>query len=475
LGPNAYFITFNVDYRRSRGLLLAEPVAPPQGGDVPVRILDHPEPGAPHFRERDHCLGSPPDRYSQTYRYVQVVPRWERPPPAGPLTPEYTNRLLYQPVPGIARWTGELLQRLVAQHRLTEEEAAFVLDPAQGEDRYLLPQHRYKVSRALSDYFALSGDFTYQLEMRRADKKLDPIEDFLRNTRAGFCEHYATALALVLRSVGIPARVVVGYHGAEPQGDSPGMEGVYLVRQSDAHSWVEALLPRRGSDGQLEAYWQTLDPTPAVDPHAKTVFSWGKWWRGSQQKLRDFWKNLILDYNVDRRQDMLATLAKYLGFQVGGEALETVGNWIQEEVLTGRLLGRRWPWIAVPPVLGLGWWAVRRRRTPKAPGLVSLPAGDVAFYRQWLTLVSRYCRLERRPTQTPWEFGDAVRQALSRLPGSAVVAEVSRQVVDLYYRVRFGNRPLTPDEKTAMERQVAELEPHFVASHGGAGRPSSSR
>src|SRR5262249_2075913 len=63
LGPDAYFITFNVDYRRSRGLLLAEPVAPPQGGDIPVRILDHPDQGAPHYRERDHCLGSPPERY----------------------------------------------------------------------------------------------------------------------------------------------------------------------------------------------------------------------------------------------------------------------------------------------------------------------------------------------------------------------------------------------------------------------------
>jgi hypothetical protein len=460
LGPEAFFVTFTVDYRRAHGLLLAEPVAPPLAGIPPVCALDHNERWAPHFRERDGCLGTPPDRYAQTYRYVQAVPKEGRPPPAGGLSPDDLSRFLYQPVRGVARWTGELLPRLVGGGKLTEADVAFLADPAQGDHRYLLSENQAKVARALTEYFARSGDFTYRLELQRVDPKLDPVEDFLRNTRAGFCEHYATALALVLRSVSIPARVVVGYRGAEPQGDTPGNEGVYLIRQSDAHSWVEALLPRLGPDGQPEAYWQTLDPTPAQDPRTQTAVSWASWWQGSRLKIRDLWKNLILEYNVERQQDTLALLRRYLGLETGWDALEALETWFQEEVLTGRLIGRRWPWIVVPPLVPFGWWALRRRRSPSQPGPVALPAGDVAFYRQWLNLVSRYCRLERRPAQTPREFGEMVQHALGS--GSAAVADVSRRVVDLYYRVRFGNRPLTPAATAAIEHDVAEMESYLT-------------
>jgi transglutaminase-like putative cysteine protease len=473
VGVKSFFVTFNVDYRRARGLMLAEPVAPPHAGDVPVRTLDQYDRWAPHFRERDSCLGTPPDRYPQAYRYLQVVPEDNRPPSVAPLSPDDLSRFLYQPIPGVARWTGELLPHLVASGQLTEAELAFVPDPTQGDGRYLLPQNRAKVARALTDYFVLSGAFVYRLEMQRVDQKLDPIEDFLRNTRAGFCEHYATALTMVLRSVGIPARVVVGYRGAEAQGDTPGTEGTYVIRQSDAHSWVEALLPRRGPAG-LEVYWQTLDPTPAQDPRTQTAAYWARWWRSSRLKIRDLWKNLVVDYNVDRQQDALALARKYLGLEEGWDSLEALGTWFQEEVLTGRLLGRRWPWLVVPPLFPFGWWALRRRRIPSQPGPMAFPAGDVAFYRHWLTLVSRYCRLERRPTQTPREFSDSVRQALARFRGTAAVADLSRRVVDLYYRVRFGNEPIAPAENSAIEREVAELESHLAANHGGARPPNTS-
>jgi hypothetical protein len=252
LGPDEFFVTFTLDNRRVRGLFLAEPVASPQSGNVSVCSLGRPERWAPYFRERDNCLGAPPDRYAQTYRYLQVVNPSGPPPAAGPIAPEYEGRLLYQPIPGIARWTGELLQRLVAQRQLTEADLTSAPPSVLSDARALLPQNHAKVARAVTDYFLRSGDFTYRLELRRVDKELDPIEDFLCNTRAGFCEHYCTALVLVLRSVGIPARAVVGYRGAEPVGDAADSEGVYLIRQSDAHSWVEALLPRRRPDGQVE-------------------------------------------------------------------------------------------------------------------------------------------------------------------------------------------------------------------------------
>lgn len=80
-----------------------------------------------------------------------------------------------------------------------------------------------------------------------------PIDDFLFRTRSGFCEHYASAFAMLARAAGIPARVVTGYQGGEP---NP-LADYWIVRQSDAHAWTEVW---------LDGYWQRYDPTAAVAP-----------------------------------------------------------------------------------------------------------------------------------------------------------------------------------------------------------------
>ncbi len=82
----------------------------------------------------------------------------------------------------------------------------------------------------------------------------DPVDRFLFETRRGFCEHYASAFAVMMRSAGIPTRVVLGYHGGEinPIG------GHLIVRQSDAHAWTEVWLSGVG--------WRRVDPTAAVAP-----------------------------------------------------------------------------------------------------------------------------------------------------------------------------------------------------------------
>ena len=82
----------------------------------------------------------------------------------------------------------------------------------------------------------------------------NPVDQFLFDTRQGFCEHYASAFAVMMRSAGIPARIVLGYQGGEM---NPG--GQYLiVRQSDAHAWTEVWIDGIG--------WHRVDPTAAVAP-----------------------------------------------------------------------------------------------------------------------------------------------------------------------------------------------------------------
>jgi transglutaminase-like putative cysteine protease len=97
------------------------------------------------------------------------------------------------------------------------------------------------------------GGFVYTLQPPLLPGR-DSIDDFLYGTRAGFCEHYAGAFVFLMRSAGVPARVVTGYQG----GEMNPIDGYLTVRQSDAHAWAEVWLPRRG--------WVRIDPTAAVAP-----------------------------------------------------------------------------------------------------------------------------------------------------------------------------------------------------------------
>jgi hypothetical protein len=96
------------------------------------------------------------------------------------------------------------------------------------------------------------GGFSYTLAPAPLGR--DAVDDFLFNTREGFCEHYASSFTVLMRAAGIPARVVTGYQGGywNPLGD------YLLVRQSDAHAWSEVWLEGRG--------WVRADPTGAVRP-----------------------------------------------------------------------------------------------------------------------------------------------------------------------------------------------------------------
>ena len=81
-----------------------------------------------------------------------------------------------------------------------------------------------------------------------------PVDEFLFETREGFCEHYASALTVLLRAAGLPARVVMGYQG----GEFNAIGGYYIVRQSDAHAWTEVWLEDEG--------WVRVDGVAAVAP-----------------------------------------------------------------------------------------------------------------------------------------------------------------------------------------------------------------
>lgn len=139
--------------------------------------------------------------------------------------------------------------------------------PGVRDSRYLqLPSGMEKISHLALDITAkaatdrerailieryLKRNYTYSLTVASPQKGMNPIEDFIFYSMKGFCEHYATSMVLMLRCMGIPARIVNGFYG----GEANEFGGYIIVRQSDAHSWVEALIDNR---------WTRFDPTPPV-------------------------------------------------------------------------------------------------------------------------------------------------------------------------------------------------------------------
>jgi len=148
--------------------------------------------------------------------------------------------------------------------------------------------------RAVLQYLSAENGFKYSTTQTRDDRSIDPVEDFLFNTRSGHCEYYASACALMLQSVRVPARLVNGYYGS----DVNSMTGKNEVRQLHAHSWVEAFL-----DGR----WQTLEPTPAA-PRREMV-SAGKvdsLMSNLQSAISDMWNDGVHNMSAERQKAFFA-------------------------------------------------------------------------------------------------------------------------------------------------------------------------
>lgn len=139
----------------------------------------------------------------------------------------------------------------------------------------------------------------------------DTVDQFLFETKSGFCEHYASALTIMMRAAGLPARVVTGYQGGIQN------EDYWLVKQSDAHAWSEVWISGKG--------WLRVDPTAAVSPlrveqgsqalmsqNARHWYDSG-WYRKLGERydgMRHKWNIWVRDYNVIRQQ----ALFKVFGF-----------------------------------------------------------------------------------------------------------------------------------------------------------------
>lgn len=167
------------------------------------------------------------------------------------------------------------------------------------------------VGRALALFSG--SEFAYTLQPPLLGE--NPVDDFLFTARRGFCEHYASAFAVLMRAAGVPARVVGGYQGGEP---NP-VDGYWVIRQSDAHAWAEVWLEKRG--------WVRVDPTaevaparlesgiaaaiPAGEPLPALVQFDADWLKGLRYRweaANNAWNQYVLGYNPERQREFLSRL-----------------------------------------------------------------------------------------------------------------------------------------------------------------------
>ena len=276
----------------------------------------------------------------------------------------------------------------------------------------------------------LHNRFTYTLNLigKPGD---DPLAHFLFETHAGHCEYFASAMAIMLRTLGIPSREVNGFL----PGEYNDLGGDYIVRASDAHSWVEVYFP--GMD------WQTFDPTPA-GPENETGFltrlgqyadwmeiTWSEWVIGY-----DFAHQLALAQNLQRGSRNWSDSARGWFERKQRAGKKWIKSWQLQRGVLGYLLpialvlflvALRFNLLAeLSRRLGLFFQLRRSKIVRSDPQLAS------RLYAELLRILARR-GLMRDVSQTPLEFAAAV--------DSPSLAPVVREFTQLYAHARFGGGP----------------------------------
>jgi len=281
-----------------------------------------------------------------------------------------------------------------------------------------------KQARLVENY--LRSNYGYTLELPPAEPS-DPLAFFLLHRKKGHCEYFASSMAVILRLLGIPSRVVTGFQS----GVYNPISGAQLIRTSDAHAWVEAWLPHRG--------WTTFDPTPP-DPNQARISLWTR--LGFYADAAEvFWQDWVLNYNLDRQLQLATKM---------GESSRHVGvNWFDG---VGPFFNRLWTrifdfaklhglFLLVIAALGflvrqfgrdtLRWWNTRRRvlKVQRGQG----EASDATLLYQRMLRVLHRRGIEKPAWLTPFEFARVLQEP-----------ELSMLVEDLtaaYNELRFGGNP----------------------------------
>lgn len=313
-----------------------------------------------------------------------------------------------QPLGALTRWRMQSARTLQHESRLKVTLRQAALELPQGFNPRTLALARQWRREAGTDDAAIvrraldlvRAEFAYTLDTPPWGR--NAVDEFLFDTKAGFCQHFSSSFVVLMRGAGIPARVVTGYVGGyrNPFGD------YWIVRRSDAHAWAEVWLEGRG--------WMRVDPTAAVAPE-RIYDTLADRRPGAQSPLGDFgvpvwnasdwlrrnWNDLVLGFNADRQSRLFTPLG--LG-KVDGKQLALV--------------------FAIAATLAMLWMIWLSARGQREPDPV---------LRAWHRMGARYRRfdLERTPHETAGDWLDRIARARPDLVDG--LGELSHRFINWRY------------------------------------------
>ncbi len=360
----------------------------------------------------------------------------------------------------IEQGSPALIQAVYA--RLPQEDMPRLVQLARNIVAQNVPSNKataLNVAKVLESYLRDSPEYTYSLNSSITDSSIDPIEDFLFNRKSGHCEYYASALALMLRAVGIPSRLISGFKG----GDLNDFTNKYIVQQRHAHAWVEA---------HIDGSWVILDATPAdgrlesVESLAPTLPTW----EDLSQMLSVMWSEQIVNLSLAQQRDLVYTPLQNIAIAVSRIIRQRIA---EITGLSSSLLGSDDDWFSwkiwaitfiflwvmylflqmvrrlLPILLSIIKNRILRRRKRHRQG--------VDFYERFQKLLAKD-GLSRDAFQTQREFANQVEQDRKNQLAASGLDHFPDDITDLFYRVRFGERPLSESESQTISKELQRLE-----------------
>lgn len=267
----------------------------------------------------------------------------------------------------------------------------------------------YARAQAIQSY--LKNNYSYTLQLPGVNAP-DQLAFFLFERKKGHCEYFATAMAIMLRTQGIPSRVVNGFRG----GEYNSLTGSYIVREQDAHSWVEAYYPEFG--------WVTFDPTPPL-PVSTTNDTWSRIGL-YMDAAREMWREWVVNYDFSHQMKLSSELATSTGNAQSRiriwithnyrRMVRTMGVWQRRlEIMPATEMAT---WIVVLalilslPFAPRAWRSFERSRALRNPQRAPRTSASFWYLRMLKKLARRGVRKE--PAQTAEEFAASIADPAMR-------------------------------------------------------------
>jgi protein-glutamine gamma-glutamyltransferase len=312
-----------------------------------------------------------------------------------------------------------------------------------------------KIARAIESYLRDNFSYTLDLTDERALAGRDPIDAFLYDWKKGHCEYFAGAMTLMCQSLGMQARMVIGFRCDADDYNS--FDGLYTVHQSDAHAWVEVKTPEG---------WKSFDPTSSREAAVRPPSGLLARGRHLLEYLEYTYANSVIAYDSENRESIIANVETRMtttasrGTGTISALRDLAANsssfWnASTVVLSGIML-----LMVVVLAAACAWflwerWRLRRRA--QRIGIESLPeaeqlrlARQLGFYDDLVQLLDRH-QIVRPAHYTPLEFS----RSLTFLPGGPF--DTIQRLTALFYRVRYGGVELPAGRQRRLASVLSRL------------------